>query len=165
VVLGDYRRDAGLRDWVLALKHGGRADLARPLGALLAARLAEVGAVAGAVLVPVPLHPARRLARGHDQAALLARGAQEAGGPGVVRALRRPRATATQGAGGARSRAANVSGAFAARGAARSVAGRVVWLVDDVVTSGATAAECARVLRRAGARRVGVLALARAGGG
>jgi ComF family protein len=162
VALGDYRGDDGLRAFVLALKHGGRRDLADPLASRLAARLPA--RPVGAVLVPVPLHPSRRLLRGYDQAWLLARALAGYVDRPVAEALRRARATPPQGAPGSVSRAANVRRAFVARrGAARAVAGRAVWLVDDVVTSGATAAECARVLRRAGARVVSVLCLARAG--
>jgi len=168
LALGDYRERPGLRDWVLALKHRARPDLARPLGGALGALLASAGeaggeAGGGAVLVPVPLHPWRRLERGHDQALLLARAAAAATGLPVVRALRRARWSAPQGAPGAVSRRANVRGAFRPRRAARRrIAGRRVWLVDDVLTSGATAGECARALRRMGAREVAVLVVARA---
>jgi len=83
-----------------------------------------------------------------------------------VRALRRVRATPVQGAIGTVSRSANVRAAFAtARGPLARlgrIAGAEVWLVDDVVTSGSTAAECARILRRLGAAHVGVLCVARA---
>jgi ComF family protein len=151
--------DAGaLREWVLALKHGGRAELAAPLAHFLASAVLEAGLGRGAVLVPVPLHRLRRLERGYDQAHLLGAALAEPLGLECVRALRRVRWTAPQGAPGAVSRAANVEGAFEAR---QRVAGREVWLVDDVVTSGATARACAAALRRAGAREVSVLALAR----
>jgi len=117
------------------------------------------------VLVPVPLHLARRIERGYDQSALLAEAcAAEAGIP-AIHALRRTRATTVQGALGTASRAANVRGAFApsfaARWHARRIAGADVWLVDDVLTSGSTASECARILRRLGARSVSVLCVAR----
>jgi len=117
------------------------------------------------VLVPVPLHLARRIERGYDQSALLAEAcAAEAGIP-AIHALRRTRATTVQGALGTTSRAANVRGAFApsfaARWHARRIAGADVWLVDDVLTSGSTASECARILRRLGARSVSVLCVAR----
>jgi ComF family protein len=167
VALADYRRQPGVQAWVLALKHGGRADLGPGLGALLARRLralGDAGPRAGDVVVPVPQHPLRRLERGHDQARALARGLAAALDLERVDALVRSRATPPQGAPGAVSRAANVHGAFACRSrAARRLAGRAVWLVDDVVTSGSTASECARVLRRAGAGPVAVVCLARAG--
>lgn len=166
VALADYRAQPAIQDWILALKYGRRADLARTLGAALGACWCAVHDGAGespGLFVPVPLHGLRRVERGYDQALLLASAAGEITGARVVRALRRARATAVQGAPGSPSRSANVDGAFAAAPfAARRVRGSAVWIVDDVVTSGATVAECARVLRRMGARTVSVLALARA---
>jgi ComF family protein len=165
VALADYRAQPEVREWILSLKHGGRQDLARTLGRALGARLREFRPE---VLVPVPLHPLRRLERGYDQALLLARAAAEPGGSQVVRALRRARPTMPQGSLGAPSRTANVRDAFAPRrtwpSSCGRISGREVWLVDDVVTSGATADACARVLKRLGAARVGVAALARAPG-
>ncbi|MFN0007745.1 MAG: ComF family protein [Planctomycetota bacterium] len=164
IALADYRAQPAAREWILALKHGRRPDLALTLGRALGVRLASVERAP--ILVPVPLHPLRRVERGYDQALLLARAAAEIQGLTVVRALRRARFTAVQGSPGAASRAANVAGAFRERWtwprASRRLAGREVWLVDDVVTSGATASECARALKRLGAARVGVLAVARA---
>jgi predicted amidophosphoribosyltransferase len=163
IALGDYRAQPAVREWILALKHGSRPDLARTLGRALGARLSGLGPI---VLVPVPLHPLRRLERGYDQALLVARAAGEAEGLRVVRALRRVRATAPQGSAGAPSRSANVAGAFAPRrwSPRARIGAAAAWLVDDVVTSGATADACARVLKRLGARTVGVAALARASG-
>lgn len=164
-MLFDYRATRPLAEWILALKSGRRRDLAAPLGQALAGLLAG-DAAARDVLVAVPLAAVRRFERGFDQALSLAREASRAGGLSVVRALVRRRWTSPQGAPGAVSRRAGVRDAFRPRwGASRRVAGRRVWLVDDVITSGATAAECARVLKRMGAREVGVVALARAGSG
>ena len=183
-----YEGEAAVREWLLAFKHGGRAELAETLGRALAAHALATGALGArgasriepgigpaiepaiaphppprALLVPVPLHPVRRFERGYDQALLLARVVARVTGTPLARALSRARATEVQGAPGARSRSANVAGAFRARrGARAAVEGAEVWLVDDVVTSGATASECARVLRSLGARRVRVLAIARA---
>jgi predicted amidophosphoribosyltransferase len=198
LALGSY--GGGLRDWVLALKHRGRRDLAQPLGEALAERWREhaarsasgaaseadskapagddsggdrasvarfrassPAARAGCALVPLPLHAARALERGYDQAQLLAAELAEQTGLPLWRALRRVRATQPQGSALAAPRAANVRGAFALRrfGRARLRAAEL-WLVDDVLTSGASAAECARLLRSAGARCVRVLCVARA---
>ncbi len=164
LVLYDWREQPEAQAWILALKYGGRADLAVELGRRLGVRLREELGEEEAVLVPVPLHPRRRLERGFDQAERLARHAAAAAGGRLVRALRRVRVTSVQGGPGAVSRSANVREAFRARRLARRLPpGRPVWLVDDVVTSGATVDECARALRRMGAGWVGALALARAG--
>jgi predicted amidophosphoribosyltransferase len=116
--------------------------------------------------VPVPLHWMRRLERGYDQARLVAEAAATIEELEVGLALSRSRSTAVQGSIGAPSRSANVARAFGPRRlfsrGSRRVAGRDAWIVDDVVTSGATASECARALKRLGAARVGLLALARA---
>jgi ComF family protein len=114
-------------------------------------------------VVPVPLHPRRRRARGFNQATELA---AQLGLP-VVDALRRTVATRPQMELPASRRHRNVRGVFApARGPAwRPIASRIrgarVVVVDDVVTTGATVEACARVLRRLGARDVRVLTLAR----
>lgn len=157
--VGSYR--GPLHEWILAFKHGGRRDLAQPLAALLAARLCERGAEG--LLVPVPLHALRRWERAYDQASLLARELGRRTGLPVVPALARRRATRPQGSPLAQSRSANVRDAFRLRWLfGRAITGRQVWLVDDVLTSGSTADECARVLKRAGAESVQVAVVARA---
>lgn len=207
VALGDYE-DEALRAWVLAFKHGSRPDLAGTLGTLLRAAACARGlsnsldtnrAAAGRLeapgprdlLVPVPLHPARRLERGYDQALLLARAVAAAGprlaragapadaagaspdpvvewraGLAVRRVLRRRRPTLPQGSSALVARDENVRDAFAPAWprwiGAHAVRGRRVWLVDDVWTSGATLGACTLVLRRLGAAQVGALVLARA---
>ena len=126
--------------------------------------------------MPVPLHAARRRARGFNQAHDLAAGL----GLPVLGALRRVRATAAQTSLSAGARRRNVRGAFALaplgrcglpwpasprirRAAmAEAVAGRVVVLVDDVMTTGATLDACAAVLRAAGAAEVRAVTVARA---
>jgi len=160
---GAYRADTPLREWILAFKHGGRRELARPLAAFLAASWERAGGPPpGALLTSVPLHRLRRLERGYDQARLLAEELADLLGLTHVLALRRRRWTPPQGAPGASSRSANVAAAFElVPHRAERLAGRALWLVDDVVTSGATARACAEVLRRARASEVSVLALAR----
>jgi ComF family protein len=145
-----------LADAIHALKYRDRPALARPLGAWLAAR---VPLPPGAAVVSVPLGRRRRRERGYDQAALLAGALSRAAGALRLRAaLERVRETAPQVGRDREARARNVRGAFAARG----VEGRDLVLVDDVVTTGATADACARALRAAGARSVTVVSLARA---
>jgi predicted amidophosphoribosyltransferase len=108
----------------------------------------------------VPLARGRRIARGYDQAMLLAAAfAREAGRPLVRGGLCRVRDTPPQVGRDRSARARNVAGAFAA---AAGFSGTEVVLVDDVVTTGATADAAARALVTAGARRVLAVALARA---
>jgi ComF family protein len=148
-----------LGDAIHALKYGDRPALARPLGAWLSGR---VELPEGAAIVSIPLGRKRRIERGYDQAALLADELALASGRGGARprgALLRIRETAPQVGRGREARLRNVRGAFWANG---SVEGRELVLVDDVVTTGATADAAARALLDAGARRVTVVALARA---
>jgi ComF family protein len=146
-----------LADAIHALKYGDRPALARPLGAWLAQR---VPLPAGGAVVSVPLGRGRRIERGYDQAALLADELAAAAGRARLRgALYRVRETAPQVGRGREERRKNVRGAFWASVAAE---GRELVLVDDVVTTGATADAAARALLDAGALRVTVVALARA---
>lgn len=113
------------------------------------------------VVIPVPLHRSRLRWRGFNQAALLGAAlARRLNCPLDVATLARVRSTPPQTARDRAHRTHNVRDAFAVRRPLR-VAGRRVLLVDDVMTTGATADECARVLRAAGARRIDVLTLAR----
>jgi ComF family protein len=155
------RYDRHSRRLVLMLKHGDHTHLAGAFGRWMHRAGAELLAEAD-LLMPVPLHWSRLFARRFNQSALLAQAIRAAGGPPVAADwLVRRRRTPSQGTMGPLARARNVRGAFALR-AGRSVNGKRLVLVDDVLTTGATAEECARILRRAGAAHVGVLVLARA---
>jgi len=112
------------------------------------------------VVVPVPLHASRLATRGFNQAALLARAAAKPGERVVVDALRRDAVTVTQSRLGRRDRAANVADAFTVARPA-TVRDRTVLLIDDVLTTGATARACAAALRDGGATQVDVWTLAR----
>ncbi len=150
-----------LADAIHAFKYGGRPALARPLGEWLA-RAAPLPP--GALVVSVPLARGRRVERGYDQAALLADTLARAAGARGRRlrgALVRTRETPPQVGKTRVERSRNVAGAFRAVRSAE-IAGRDVVLVDDVVTTGATADAAARALREAGARSVEIVALARA---
>jgi len=144
---------------VQRLKYGGRRRLAVPLGQLLASRYPFARDV---VIVPVPLHPRRLRARGFNQASLLA---DELGRmlrlPVAHAALVRSRPTVAQAGLAAALRRRNLRQAFrVARPGA--VVGRKVVLIDDVLTTGATADACAVALRSAGAASVDVYTLGRA---
>lgn len=168
--LGDYREDMALREWLLACKHSQRPDLAKVLGAALGAvcASAEDGPCGRDVLVPIPLHPWRRLERGFDQAMEIATGLGTALGLGVAPVLERTRPTPPQGELGSPPRRINVDGAFRAVPLRTArLRGRGAWIVDDVATSGATAESAATALRRAGLvpRGLAVVAVARKGEG
>jgi len=156
-----YQEGSPAREAILAFKHTGRDTLGRHLAGLMAERAGPIlGEGPWEVLVPVPLHPRRERSRGFNQAAFLASHlGRRVGLPLAGRALRRVRATPPQ-SGNPDDRRRNVRDAFAVPDPG-PVAGRHVLLVDDVLTTGATANECARTLRRAGTRRVGVFTLAR----
>ena len=155
------RYDKNSRSLVLGLKHADHTHVANAFGRWMHRAGGEV--LLGADLaVPVPLHWTRLLQRRYNQAALLAHAIHAAGGPPIAADwLVRRRRTRSQGHLGATARENNVRGAIALR-RDRSVAGKRVVIIDDVMTTGATANECARVLKRAGAEFVGVLTLARA---
>jgi ComF family protein len=111
-------------------------------------------------IVPVPLHWRRRWQRGFNQCELLAREVSRRTGIPVAKALRRPRASKAQAGLTLAARRHNVKmGSFSV---AADVAGQSVLLVDDVLTTGSTAAACALALKRAGALRVSVITVARA---
>jgi ComF family protein len=156
------RYDAQGRRLILPFKHADRTELS----AVLAPHMARAGSVLlreADLLVPVPLHRGRLFRRRYNQAALLAKAVGRiASRPCLVDALVRKRATVSLGEKSAAERAAEVAGAFAVRASrVGRVRGKRVLLVDDVMTSGATANACATVLLAAGAAAVDVLAAAR----
>jgi len=132
--------------------------LARPLGEYLRRAIDENELFD--CVVPVPLHWRKRWSRGFNQAELLAREAARTRGTPVLRALRRKKPTATQAGLASAGRRRNVAGAFVLRSAA-DVRGKRILLVDDVMTTGATANACANVLKRGGAKSVSLATLAR----
>ncbi len=142
-----------------ALKYDGELRLVEPLAELMAERWRRAG-TGGDRLTFVPVHAQRKRERGFDQAELLARAVGHKLGLPVSSALERAEQTAAQHKLGRSARAANVGHAFtvAQRGDLR---GAWVLVVDDVVTTGATLAACARALYAAGAGAVSGLALAR----
>jgi ComF family protein len=163
VSAGEY--EGALRDVIHAFKYEGRRTLAHPLGERLRAAARDLLGNADCV-VPVPLHPWRRLMRGFNQAADLA----ERLGPPVVHALWRARATVPQTGLRAAARRRNLRHAISLSpimrppALERHVRGRIVLVVDDVRTTGATLDACARALKAAGAKevRTATVAIARA---
>jgi ComF family protein len=142
-----------------ALKYRHALEHARVLGQLLAAHLASHGADQPDLLCPVPLGPVRYRDRGFNQAVELGRVLERALAiPLRTDLITRVRETSEQSALAGPARLENVRGAFRAL---RCIDGAHVALVDDVVTTGSTAGELARVLLDAGARRVDVWAVAR----
>lgn len=165
--LAEPPRHAGVRSAVrygpvartlaLRLKYGGRTGDAVTAARLMRRLLPQDATL----LVPVPLHRARLWRRGYNQAALIAAAlARDSGVAADHRLLVRTRATSVLRGMTGRERHRAVKGAFAVRPLAKLSGGTIV-LVDDVYTSGATAAACVHALRAAGAERVVVLTFAR----
>jgi ComF family protein len=173
----DFARSYGaysqpLRSVILLLKFRRRERLGRRLGELLAAVWAahpEFNAAERPILAPVPLHRTRQRERGFNQAEVLARGLARrlhAGRRGTgqaveTRCLLRIRPTVPQTGLNFQERLENVRGVFRVT-SPEAVRGRVIVLVDDVMTTGATLSSCASALKEAGAGRVLGLTLARA---
>lgn len=156
------RYDEAARRLILPFKHADRVELSAVLAPYMARAGVELLAAAD-ILVPVPLHRARLFRRRYNQAALLARALGRARSrPVLLDALRRVRGTTPLGAKSAEERVAALAGAIEMRPSrATGIAGRRVLLIDDVMTSGATANACAAALLAAGAAAVDVLAAAR----
>ena len=156
------RYDDVARALVHAFKYGDRMDLAPMIGRWMARAGHELLGDADA-LVPVPLHWRRLWTRRFSQSAALAEQISRESGIAVAHAaLKRVKATAQQVGLSRKDRATNVQGAFRVAPAAKpEVAGRRLIVIDDVLTSGATADACARALLRAGAAQVDVLVFAR----
>ena len=153
----------GVRDAVHRYKFKGGAGLAELFGELMARCLSGHGEGAVDLITWAPLHPKGKKRRGYDQAELLARRAAEVRGIPAVPALEKVRVTEVQSQQNTEAdRRANVEGAYRAL-PGLDLAGKRVVLVDDVVTTGSTLAECAACLRGAGAAEVTALTFARAG--
>ncbi len=145
------------KELVRALKYKGYTRVVERVMAPLMADLLLLDGGGFDLVVPVPLHRSRLARRGFNQAELIARGVGQRINTPVLDKLKVVRRTRDQVELSAEARRANVAGAYEVRG---PVAGRIL-LVDDVFTTGATSSECARGLRKAGAKEVHVLALCR----
>ncbi len=145
-----------LRELIHLFKYRQVRPLAKPLGALIARTIPREHRFD--LIVPMPLHWQKRWSRGYNQSELLANEVARRWGVPVANIVRRVKATAPQAGLSNSKRRLNVRGAFAAR---KSIKGLRVLLIDDVLTTGATASACAKVLKRAGASHVAVAAVAR----
>jgi ComF family protein len=145
-----------LRELIHLFKYSNIRTLARPLGALIARAIPREHCFD--LIVPMPLHWKKRWSRGYNQSELLAKEISRRWGVPVAKIVRRVKDTPPQAGLSNSKRRLNVRGAFAAK---RNLKGLRVLLIDDVLTTGATAGACASVLKRAGASHVAVAAVAR----
>jgi ComF family protein len=148
------------KELIHRFKYGNDTFLAKPLGRLAAAALASAG-VDFDVIVPVPLHWSRALARGYNQTALLCDVIAKETGKPTVPLLRRKRSTPKQASLNRERRKKNLLGAFAPRTTKKRWGGRIL-LVDDVMTTGSTLASAADVLMNTGIAELNILVLLRA---
>ena len=161
VAIGAFAFDGTLRRALGRLKYAGAARASEPLAVAAAPALRRLLVVAGpgALLVPVPLHAARRRERGYNQAELLARVLGRATGVAVTDVLERREATQRQHRLDRAARLRNLQGAIRVRPSA--AVPRVPVVVDDILTTSATLEACAAVLRVAGAEVVYGFTIAR----
>jgi ComF family protein len=146
------------RALVKELKYHGGLHVAADMAEIIRRAPGCAGRVAGAVLVPVPLHPRKRRERGYNQSEVLARAiARPCGARGVADLLRRIVDTPSQTGLGRSARRANLKNAFALVPRPGFNPGQRHILVDDVFTTGFTINGCARTLRRSGCRKVDVI--------
>lgn len=160
-----FRYEGALREALLRYKFGGLAFYAEPFGPMLAAAAASLPLERVDAATWVPVSRRRKRRRGYDQAELLARAAVKTLGLRAEPALEKWRDNPPQSSlAGAEARAANAAGVYRPRRGARCE-GMTYLLIDDILTTGSTASEAARVLLAAGASAVYFAALATGGVG
>ena len=153
--------EAELRRMIQLYKYDKIHTLSKPLGRMLVSSLPRHERFD--LICPIPLHWCRRWERGFNQAELLARVVARHSGVPLQNLLQRKKATAAQAGLSDAERRTNMEHAFAVVNKHRpGLAGKHILLIDDVLTTGATLSAASRVLRRAGARRITVMTVARA---
>lgn len=152
-----FEQDVRVREAIHLLKYAGAETIAEKFGLFIAQKLVRDDTMSMVdTVVPVPLHPARRRERGYNQSELIARSiSRRLGMSHVPGLLVRVRQTQTQTFFDAEGRKMNVMGAFRlGKVNPAEVEGKIVLLVDDVITTGSTIKECARALKSNGASKV-----------
>ena len=160
-----YRKGSNFRKILHQFKYGGRKELGAIMGRFMAAELATTDFFEGVdIIIPVPLHPRKRRARGYNQSEWIARGvSQVVGLPVDVSSVIREKHTDTQTRKSTYERWENVDGIFRLRHPENFV-GKHVLIVDDVLTTGSTTTACADVFHEIEGVRISVLTLAVAEG-
>jgi ComF family protein len=150
-----------LKDWLHAFKFKGRKPLSKIFGRILAAHIdRHLGSGRFDAVLAVPADPATRKERGYNQSELLSRSvSRHTGLPDASAALSRVRSAMPQHRLDRAARADNVRDRFFVKDA-EAVRGKRLLLVDDILTTGRTVSECARMLKKAGAARVEAIAVA-----
>jgi ComF family protein len=166
-----FREATNVAEAIHVLKYEYVPELASPLGTFLAEAASRTELPIPDLIVPVPLHPWRLRYRGFNQSVLLAESFTKAFMPDVLTPVRtdlliRHRFTLPQARShGAKERKANLKGAFSlasdSRRFRKELKGKTIWLMDDVATTGATLEECAKVLKKSGAKNVFGIVVAR----
>lgn len=143
-----------VRRAILGLKYGERQDYARPLARMMQETALRQLRQSFDAITYVPGNPGTDRTRGYNQARLLAEALAKQMGLPCVHALHKTRSTRKMHGLKPRERRENVRDAYALRRASAQLAGKVVLLVDDVLTTGATLSECAKTLKQGGAAAV-----------
>jgi competence protein ComFC len=152
-----FEQDPLVRMAIHLLKYSGAERIADRLGIFIAKKIVNDEKLSTSdIMIPVPLHPARKRERGYNQSDLIANSiSRELGIKNESHLLERTRQTQTQTSFDAEGRKKNISGAFSLeRNPPDSVSGKNILLIDDVITTGSTIRECAKVLKENGAAEV-----------
>lgn len=156
-----YTRDSRIRKLIHQLKYKGVREIGAELGRIYATSLMASGFLEGIdLIIPVPLHPAKKRKRGFNQSEYISAGISEASGiPVDTLSLARSKKSATQTRKSRYGRWSNVEGIFILK-FPEAVAGRHILLVDDVITTGSTLEACAGEILKVENTRVSVVSLA-----